>query len=84
MFCQSIAKTQNSDVSDSCCSRYYEIQIPIRFITGYKVTDPQCAQPGVIFILKNSRQMCVDPELEWVQNFLRRFDWIDQSMIETP
>ncbi|KAI5626480.1 hypothetical protein C0J50_13769 [Silurus asotus] len=76
---ESFTMVQNQYVQDSCCFRYRISRIPFRDITGYKVTGRQCANPGVIstlmyifslicsFTLKDSQQVCVDPELEWVQ-----------------
>ncbi|KAF7706818.1 hypothetical protein HF521_020072 [Silurus meridionalis] len=71
---QSFATANNSVEPETCCFSYYESPIPIRVITGYKVTDRQCTKPAVIFTLKNSRRVCVDPEVKWVQNHMKRID----------
>ncbi|XP_046708566.1 C-C motif chemokine 3-like [Silurus meridionalis] len=76
---QSFTTAENHNVPDSCCFRYQRTPIPIRVITGYKVTDPHCAKPAVFFTLKNSRQVCVDPELEWVQKHMKRIEQILNS-----
>ncbi|KAF7706817.1 hypothetical protein HF521_020071 [Silurus meridionalis] len=64
------------NVPDSCCFSYHNNPIPIRVITGYKVTDRHCSKPGVVFTLMNKRQVCVDPEHEWVQNHMKKIDEI--------
>ncbi|XP_046708562.1 C-C motif chemokine 18-like [Silurus meridionalis] len=75
---QSFTTAQNGNGPDSCCFRYQRTRIPIRLITGYKVTDPQCTKPAVIFTLKkDNHQVCVDPELDWVQ---KRMETIDQNL----
>ncbi|XP_046707927.1 C-C motif chemokine 8-like [Silurus meridionalis] len=73
-------QTSDSIGPATCCFRYQRTPIPIRVITGYKVTDPQCPKSAVIFTLKNNRQVCVDPDLKWVQRHMRR---IDQILINT-
>ncbi|KAF7706838.1 hypothetical protein HF521_020092 [Silurus meridionalis] len=73
---QSSTTTHNSNVPDSCCFRYQRNPIPIRLITGYKVTEHHCAKPAVIFTLKNSHHVCLDPELKWVQKHMKSLDQI--------
>ncbi|XP_046708550.1 C-C motif chemokine 18-like [Silurus meridionalis] len=74
---QSFKTAQNGNGPDSCCFSYQRTPIPIRVITGYKVTDPQCPKPAVIFTLKkDNRQVCVDPDLKWVQKHMKIIDQI--------
>ncbi|XP_046708565.1 C-C motif chemokine 4 homolog [Silurus meridionalis] len=74
---QSFTTAQNSNGPDKCCFSYQRTPLPIRVIKEYKLTDHRCTNPGVIFTLKkNSRQVCGDPELEWVQNNMKRIDQI--------
>ncbi|KAI5101589.1 C-C motif chemokine 3-like [Silurus meridionalis] len=85
---QSFTMAQSVNVPDSCCFSYHRTPIPIRVITGYKVTDHQCTKPAVIstlmyifslicsFTLKDNLQVCVDPEHEWVQNHMKKIDEI--------
>ncbi|KAI5101590.1 hypothetical protein C0J45_8793 [Silurus meridionalis] len=46
----------NVNVPETCCFCYHNNPIPIRVITGYKVTDRHCSKPAVIFTLKSSHQ----------------------------
>ncbi|KAI5626467.1 hypothetical protein C0J50_13756 [Silurus asotus] len=94
---QSFTTAQNGNVPDSCCHSYQRSPIPIRLITGYKVTDPQCTKSAVhstlmyIFSLicsftlkKDNRQVCVDPELKWVQDHMKRIDQImNKTLIQS-
>ncbi|KAI5626470.1 hypothetical protein C0J50_13759 [Silurus asotus] len=81
---QFFTKAQNGNVPDQCCFRYQRTPIPIRVITGYKVTERQCANPGVIFTLKDSRQVCGNPDLDWVQRHMRRLDKMEyDKMMQT-
>ncbi|KAI5626468.1 hypothetical protein C0J50_13757 [Silurus asotus] len=73
---QSFTTAQNSNGPDACCFSYQRSPIPIRVITGYKVTGRHCTKSGVIFTLINSRQVCVDPEVKWVQDHMKRIDEI--------
>ncbi|XP_046708567.1 C-C motif chemokine 3-like [Silurus meridionalis] len=73
---QSFTMAENSIGPATCCFSYQRTPIPIRVITGYKVTDRQCTKPGVIFTLKSSRQVCVDPEVKWVQKHMEKIDQI--------
>ncbi|XP_046708552.1 C-C motif chemokine 3-like [Silurus meridionalis] len=76
---QLFTKALNANGPDQCCFRYQRNPIPIRVITGYKVTERHCAKPAVIFTLMNSRQVCVDPDLEWVQRHMRRIDQMEYN-----
>ncbi|XP_046708547.1 C-C motif chemokine 4 homolog [Silurus meridionalis] len=69
------------NVPDSCCIRYQSDPIPIRVITGYKVSDHLCTKPAVIFFLRNSSEVCGDPELDWVQRCMRRIDQMEYNIM---
>ncbi|KAF7706846.1 hypothetical protein HF521_020100 [Silurus meridionalis] len=64
----------DSHAPQLCCYRFHVHPIPARLITGYKVTDHQCNNHGVIFILKDNRNFCVDPNENWVQNIMNTTD----------
>ncbi|KAI5101591.1 hypothetical protein C0J45_8794 [Silurus meridionalis] len=69
---QSFTMAENSNVPATCCFSYQRTPIPIRLITGYKVTDRHCAKPGVIFTLKSSRQVLQSPSLTTCQDLPAR------------
>ncbi|KAI5628794.1 C-C motif chemokine 3-like, partial [Silurus asotus] len=81
---QSFIMAHNSNGPETCCFNYQRTPIPIRVITGYNVTDPQCTKPGVIFTLKNSHHVCVDPEIKWVQNHMKSLDKILNERLNKP
>ncbi|XP_046708546.1 uncharacterized protein LOC124387968 [Silurus meridionalis] len=68
----------------ACCFSYYESPIPIRVITGYKVTGRHCTIPAVVFTLKKNHQVCVDPEHKWVQHHMRIIDKILNKRLNKP
>ncbi|XP_060782327.1 C-C motif chemokine 3-like [Neoarius graeffei] len=59
---------------EKCCYSYQKSQIPVKFITAYEETELRCAQPGVIFLLKNGYQMCANPEDGWVKKHKKTID----------
>ncbi|XP_060729546.1 C-C motif chemokine 3-like [Tachysurus vachellii] len=71
---QSFTTAINVDEPDDCCFRFLTQRIPVSFITAYKVTDPKCTKPGVIFTLQNDRHVCADPKDMWVKINMYRVD----------
>ncbi|XP_026765916.3 uncharacterized protein LOC113524000 [Pangasianodon hypophthalmus] len=57
---------------NKCCFKYQTSQIHVRFIKAYQETERQCTKPGVIFTLKDGRQVCADPNVEWVKNIMKK------------
>ncbi|XP_027524795.1 C-C motif chemokine 4 homolog isoform X2 [Corapipo altera] len=65
-FCyQSSAAPLGSDPPTSCCFSYFSRQLPRSFVVDYYETNSQCPQPGV-----KGRQVCANPEQEWVQQYM--------------
>ncbi|XP_053485881.1 uncharacterized protein LOC128610533 [Ictalurus furcatus] len=56
------------------CFRYQTHRIPVRLIIAYRVTDPHCSNPGVIFTLKSGRHVCANPRDQWVQKSMKIID----------
>ncbi|KAB5578966.1 hypothetical protein PHYPO_G00188550 [Pangasianodon hypophthalmus] len=80
---QSFTTAQNADGPKICCIRYQTHRIPVRVITVYKETDRWCTKPGVIFTLKSGREVCANPDIEWVQNNMKKIDQrLYESMIQ--
>ncbi|XP_043107303.1 C-C motif chemokine 25b [Puntigrus tetrazona] len=55
---------------ENCCLRYAAVKKTIRrHVVGYRAqeTDGGCNIPAVVLKLKNSRTICVDPRLPWIQ-----------------
>ncbi|XP_026765926.3 C-C motif chemokine 3-like [Pangasianodon hypophthalmus] len=70
---QSFTMAQHGNGPKKCCFSYQTKHIPVRFIKAYQETERQCSDPGVIFALKDGRQVCADPGVEWVQNNMKKF-----------
>ncbi|NWI93612.1 CCL4 protein, partial [Pitta sordida] len=70
-FCyQSSAAPLGSDPPTSCCFSYTARQLPQSFVMDYYETNSQCSKPAVVFITKRGREVCADPEQEWVQKYM--------------
>ncbi|XP_008940054.1 PREDICTED: C-C motif chemokine 4 homolog isoform X1 [Merops nubicus] len=71
VFChQSSAAPLGSDPPISCCFTYTARQLPRSFVEEYYETSSQCPHPAVIFITRRGRQVCANPEQEWVQEYM--------------
>uniref|UniRef100_A0A8C5ZZF4 C-C motif chemokine n=1 Tax=Marmota marmota marmota TaxID=9994 RepID=A0A8C5ZZF4_MARMA len=62
--------TVGADTPTACCFSYVARQIQRKFIEDYFETSSQCSQPGVIFLTKRGRQVCADPNENWVQEYV--------------
>ncbi|NXN84111.1 CCL3 protein, partial [Bombycilla garrulus] len=60
-------------VPSKCCFSYQKRPIPWQLISSAFVTSSSCGQPGVIVVTKKKRELCADPQEEWVQKLLKRF-----------
>ncbi|XP_008693644.1 regakine-1-like [Ursus americanus] len=57
-----------------CCFAYTTRKVPLRFVKGYDRTSDQCSTPGVIFLTRHNRQICANPDVPWVQEYIRHLD----------
>ncbi|XP_062849734.1 C-C motif chemokine 17-like [Trichomycterus rosablanca] len=57
-----------------CCFGYFTRPIPIRDITGYEETRPDCSKPAIIFTLVDGRRLCANPEVKWVVGHIKRIN----------
>ncbi|XP_011807270.1 PREDICTED: C-C motif chemokine 23 isoform X1 [Colobus angolensis palliatus] len=44
-----------------CCTSYIPGRIPCSLLESYLETSSKCSKPGVIFLTKNGRRLCVSP-----------------------
>ncbi|NXC41746.1 CCL4 protein, partial [Penelope pileata] len=72
--CQTSAAPMGSDPPISCCISYAARQMPFSFVQDYYETNSRCSQPGVVFITKKGRQVCADPEQDWVQQYMSNLE----------
>ncbi|KFO74531.1 C-C motif chemokine 4, partial [Cuculus canorus] len=70
-FCyQTSAAPFGSDPPTSCCFTYASRQLPRSFVVEYYETNSQCSQPAVVFVTRKGRQVCANPEQDWVQQYV--------------
>ncbi|KFP45499.1 C-C motif chemokine 3, partial [Chlamydotis macqueenii] len=56
----------------ACCFSYHQRIIPRSLISSAYITSSSCTQPGAILITKKkNKELCVDPQLPWVQAHLK-------------
>ncbi|XP_026653088.2 C-C motif chemokine 4 homolog [Zonotrichia albicollis] len=55
----------------TCCFTYSQHKLPRRLIQHHYSTSSNCPQPGIVFVTKEGRQVCANPENNWVQSYLR-------------
>ncbi|KAF7706811.1 hypothetical protein HF521_020065 [Silurus meridionalis] len=80
-FLQSFATAQDKIGPFRCCFQFLAKRIPKKLITNYRVTARQCTKPGVIFTLKNNPEVCVDPDVKWVQ---KTMNYLNQRLHIEP
>ncbi|KAK3568088.1 hypothetical protein QTP86_030300 [Hemibagrus guttatus] len=68
----------------SCCFRYQTQAIPVKLVAAYAVTELQCTKSGIIFILKDGRTVCADPDNKWVKNIKNRMDQRLSNSLNKP
>ncbi|KAI6074205.1 C-C motif chemokine 4-like protein [Aix galericulata] len=74
-FCyQTSAAPIGSDPPTSCCFTYIQRELPRNFVTDYYETNSQCSQPGVVFITRKGREVCANPEHDWVQKYVTELE----------
>ncbi|NXL94106.1 CCL3 protein, partial [Alectura lathami] len=60
-------------VPTSCCFTYQQRRVPRGLITSAYTTSSSCTQPGVILVTKKGKQLCANPQENWVQEYLKHF-----------
>ncbi|XP_035415192.1 C-C motif chemokine 3-like isoform X1 [Cygnus atratus] len=68
------AFTVGSDPPTSCCFTYIQRELPRSFVTDYYETNSLCSQPGVVFITRKGREVCANPEHDWVQKYVTELE----------
>uniref|UniRef100_A0A8C9MLE7 C-C motif chemokine 4-like n=1 Tax=Serinus canaria TaxID=9135 RepID=A0A8C9MLE7_SERCA len=54
-----------------CCFTYSQHKLPRKLIQRHYSTSSSCSQPAIVFVTKEGRQVCANPENTWVQSYLR-------------
>uniref|UniRef100_A0A3Q1GWJ3 Chemokine interleukin-8-like domain-containing protein n=1 Tax=Acanthochromis polyacanthus TaxID=80966 RepID=A0A3Q1GWJ3_9TELE len=62
-----------------CCTRYQETQVPVKMLKSYRLQDDlgHCNIKAVVLKTKKNKDLCANPEEEWVQKameLISRYD----------
>ncbi|XP_063257255.1 C-C motif chemokine 3-like [Prinia subflava] len=64
-------------VPTACCFSFVSFPIPRHRISSAYRTSTSCSTQGVILITKKGKQLCADPEAQWVQKHLEHFEHLE-------
>ncbi|XP_009868105.1 PREDICTED: C-C motif chemokine 5 isoform X2 [Apaloderma vittatum] len=53
-----------------CCFNYSLRKLPQSHVKDYFYTSSLCPKPAVVFITRKKREVCANPEQEWVQQYV--------------
>nr|XP_014342821.1 PREDICTED: C-C motif chemokine 5-like [Latimeria chalumnae] len=70
-FCSETQATEAMTAPSACCFSYQTQRIPMRAIKQYSYTSSKCSMPALVIVTKKGREVCVNPEDDWVQNYLK-------------
>ncbi|XP_074769695.1 uncharacterized protein LOC141963882 [Athene noctua] len=60
------------------CNRFgfasQRVELVEKLVRSYRRTEPSCRKQAVIFITLKSREICADPEAEWVNKIIEKLD----------
>ncbi|XP_004414842.1 PREDICTED: C-C motif chemokine 16 [Odobenus rosmarus divergens] len=56
--------------SHTCCLKYHEKVMPKKLVVGYRKAL-NCYLPAIIFVTKKNREVCANPQNEWVQEYIK-------------
>ncbi|XP_062849731.1 C-C motif chemokine 3-like [Trichomycterus rosablanca] len=71
---QTFTQAENGNGPTECCFSFFKHPIPVRVITAYKETRPDCTKPGLIFTLTNGKRLCAAPGVKWVKRCIEKID----------
>ncbi|KAM5273452.1 C-C motif chemokine 3-like 1 [Ctenodactylus gundi] len=70
LFFQTCSASLVADTPTACCFSFLSRKIPRKFVNDYFEASSQCPKPAVIFQTKRGRQVCADPNEDWVQEYI--------------
>uniref|UniRef100_A0A8C3S1I9 C-C motif chemokine n=1 Tax=Chelydra serpentina TaxID=8475 RepID=A0A8C3S1I9_CHESE len=65
-----LGKSYGVNTPTSCCFSHVPKQIPRSLVVKYRHTNSKCSLPAVIFTTKKGREVCSDPNAQWVQEYV--------------
>ncbi|NWY20954.1 CCL4 protein, partial [Aphelocoma coerulescens] len=69
-FSQTFSGPAGSDLP-ICCVRYTQHRLPWKRIQRHYITSSSCPLTAIVFVTKEGRQVCANPENTWVQKHLQ-------------
>nr|XP_012300990.1 C-C motif chemokine 16 [Aotus nancymaae] len=58
------------NIPPTCCLKYNEKVLPRRLVIAYR-RALNCYLPAIIFITKKNREVCSNPNDDWVQEYIK-------------
>ncbi|NXB36082.1 CCL4 protein, partial [Eulacestoma nigropectus] len=69
-FSQTFSGPAGLDLS-ICCFTYTQHKLPWKIIQRHYITSSNCPQLAIVFVTKEGRQVCANPESTWVRRYLQ-------------
>uniref|UniRef100_A0A8C8S6H9 C-C motif chemokine n=1 Tax=Pelusios castaneus TaxID=367368 RepID=A0A8C8S6H9_9SAUR len=57
-----------------CCFGYVSQKIPRSHVTDYFYTSGKCSLPAVVFITRKNREVCANPNTQWVKKYVNALE----------
>ncbi|NXP54974.1 CCL5 protein, partial [Heliornis fulica] len=57
-----------------CCFSYTSQKLPQKHVKDYFYTSSKCSQPAVVFITRKGRQVCANPNISWVKDYVNTLE----------
>uniref|UniRef100_A0A8D2BC20 C-C motif chemokine n=1 Tax=Sciurus vulgaris TaxID=55149 RepID=A0A8D2BC20_SCIVU len=61
---------ESVNVPAVCCLTYNEKVLPRKLVIGYREALT-CRLPAIIFVTKKNREVCTNPNDDWVQEYIK-------------
>ncbi|KAB0367586.1 hypothetical protein FD755_020910, partial [Muntiacus reevesi] len=68
--CESPKIPESVNHPATCCLKYHEKVLPRKLVVGYRQAL-NCHLPAIIFITKRKREICTNPNDDWVQEYIK-------------
>ncbi|KAG8011208.1 C-C motif chemokine 4 [Nibea albiflora] len=74
-----IVASHSGPAPRNCCFGFVTRKLKKTWVENYRFTDPQCANPAVIFTMKKGSQLCADASEGWVEKIMDYIDYIENQ-----
>uniref|UniRef100_A0A8C3S3X4 C-C motif chemokine n=2 Tax=Chelydra serpentina TaxID=8475 RepID=A0A8C3S3X4_CHESE len=69
-FCSLASSAPLGPDTTVCCFSYASRKLPQGHLKGYFYTSGKCSQPAVVFVTRMNRQVCANPDTNWVKEYV--------------